>query len=543
MTELLVKGINGQVEMLTDYKDVKRKRRVNGDHSLSFYQLNTERAKDAYKLLDKRAKIIVDDDEYVVIRLNKRGHYGKSIQTIHVFFDDLINTYQYDVLNGYTNFVQCMTFIFAGTGWSWVNKGAFAATRFENFGDDTSLSLLQKSLDRFGAEFQIDNKNKTVTFKNEIGTYTDAQFRYGHNLKTFDEDIDVANFATFIKGFGKASDGSTIEVSYRSPMADVYGVLPQKPVRDERFNSKETLLAECKKIINDNPEVSFKVSITNLIENGLPIHKFGYGDYVYMLYEEADVIVQIRVIEIEDNPTNKNESPVVELSTFKQLKKMSEIVAQFQQTQKQVQQLLDDGGNINLALKRLYANTQMFTDHTGMWMIDPKDPNRYVHHGAGGSDYHKGMIRIERADGYAVMINGILQHGFDIQGSYPPYTSSSVKVEYKWWTTLSLANADCQFYTFEHKSRYLKVHVAMLATEGATSFLTIEEGANQNAKILAQTSTSDFSTSSSIAINGEFLTVDLGVPTGSRKSVYVRLRTSDETKKAYGRIVRMWLEG
>ncbi len=33
---LVVKGMNQQEEMLTDYKEVKRKRRVNGEHSLSF---------------------------------------------------------------------------------------------------------------------------------------------------------------------------------------------------------------------------------------------------------------------------------------------------------------------------------------------------------------------------------------------------------------------------------------------------------------------------------------------------------------------------
>lgn len=131
---------------------------------------------------------------------------------------------------------------------------------------------------------------------------------------------------------------------------------------------------------------------------------------------------------------------------------------------------------------------------------------------------------------------------FDIQGSYPPYTSSSVKVEYKWWTTLSTVSADCQFYTFEHKSRYLMVHVSLLATEGAMSYITVEEGANQNAKILAQASTSESSISSPIATNGEILTIDLGVPTGGRKSIYICLRTSDDTKKAYGRVVRMWLE-
>ncbi|PNK23983.1 hypothetical protein CBR56_25415, partial [Bacillus thuringiensis] len=175
---LVVKGINNQEEMLTDYKEVKRKRRVNGEHSLSFYLLNTRNVAHAYNLVDERA-IIKDKhgDEYVILGVNKRGHYGKSVTAVHIFFDDMMD-WQYNLYNGYANFKQCMDFIFNGTGWTYINQGAFAVTTFENFGDDTRSSLLQKALNRYGAEMQIDNKTKTVTFKNQIGAETDAQFRY-----------------------------------------------------------------------------------------------------------------------------------------------------------------------------------------------------------------------------------------------------------------------------------------------------------------------------------------------------------------------------
>ncbi len=110
--------------MLCDYKNVRRKRRVNGDFTLSFNLLNTDAVKHAYNLVDKRAKITDRfGDEYIIIGLNKQGHYGKAITAIHVFFDDLINNWQYDLKNGYTNFVQCMDFIFKDTGWKWVNQG------------------------------------------------------------------------------------------------------------------------------------------------------------------------------------------------------------------------------------------------------------------------------------------------------------------------------------------------------------------------------------------------------------------------------------
>ncbi|WP_242271009.1 phage tail protein [Bacillus cereus group sp. BfR-BA-01425] len=537
---LVVKGMNNQEEMLTDYKEVKRKRRVNGEHSLSFYLLNTPNVAHAYNLVDERA-IIKDKfgDEYVILGVNKRGHYGKSVTAVHIFFDNMMD-WQYNLYNGYANFKQCMDFIFNGTGWTYINQGAFAVTTFENFGDDTRSSLLQKALNRYGAEMQIDNKTKIVTFKNQIGAETDAQFRYGHNLKTFEEDTDMANFATYIRGYGKDTAGNEFMVEYESPMAKVYGRIHQKPIRDERYKTKETLLEACKKEINDVPDTRFKISIVNLIANGLsPLHKFNYGDYVYMFYEKADVKIKIRVIEIEDDPTDQTKSPIIELSTFKELKTMSAIQAQFQQTQKQVQQLLDDGGNLSLYLKRLYRNSNHFSDNTGDWYISPDDPNAYVHIGAGGLDVHRGLVRVEREDGYATIIGGILQHGFDINGHEPPFTA--VNVESWWWVTdKSDEHYNCQYYTFEHKSRYLNVLIGQLATEGASCEVAIMAGDGNT--FLAKYASNNTDPKSPIAVYGKLYEIDLGVPTGEEMSVYIRLRSTVEGKKAYCRKIRMWLD-
>ncbi|MGR5983423.1 phage tail protein [Bacillus cereus] len=538
---LVVQGLNGQSEMLTDYKEVRRKRRVNGEHSLSFYLLNTSNVAHAYNIVDKRAKIIdKTNDEYVALGINKRGHFGKAITAPHIFFDDMMD-WQYNLYNGYANFKQCMDFIFNGSGWTYINQGAFATTRFENFGDDTRLSLLQKALNRYEAEMKIDNKAKTITFKNQIGTETEAQFRYGHNLKTFEEDTDMTNFATYIRGYGKDSAGNEFMVEYESPMASVYGRIHQKPIRDERFNTRETLLEACKKTINDIPDTRFKVSIANLIENGLsPLHKFDVGDYVYMFYEKADVKIKIRVIEIEDDPTDPTKSPIVELSTFKELKTMTAIQAQFQQTQKQVQQLLDDGGNLSLALKRLYRNSNHFSDHTGDWYISPDDPNAYVHIGAGGLDVHRGLVRVEREDGFATIIGGKIQYGFDIAGHYPPFRGINV-VEDGWWLTSTHDVLDsCQFYTFEHKTRYVKLK-AQIFTEAGGEVELAMVSSDSGQQIMSKISSTQ--TSPPPQNDDVELVYDLGVPNGALKSFYLRMRNKVAGKKAYARIFRVWLEG
>ncbi|MGQ0517342.1 phage tail protein, partial [Bacillus sp. D-CC] len=70
-----------------------------------------------------------------------------------------------------------------------------------------------------------------------------------------------------IRGYGKDHNDQEIMVEYVSPMAKIYGRIHQKPIRDERYKSKETLLEACKKEINDVPDTRFKVSIVSLIEN------------------------------------------------------------------------------------------------------------------------------------------------------------------------------------------------------------------------------------------------------------------------------------
>lgn len=534
MTKLLiVTGVNGKTERLVDYKGVRRKRRVNSEHSLSFNLLNTERVKHAYNLLDKRSKITDQfGDEYIVIILTSKGHYSKSVTAIHIFFDDLINSWQYELRNGYINFVQCMDFIFAGTGWKWINQGAFAATRFENFGDDTRLALLQKALNRYGAEMKIDNKNKTVTFKNEVGLERDAQFRYGHNLKTFEEETDMSNFATVIRGYGKKNE-QEIKVEYESPMARVYGRIHQKPVRDERYNSETTLLDRCKEEINDVPDTSFKVSVVNLIKNGLELHFYDPGDYVYMLYDKADVSVKIRIVEIEDDPTDETKSPTVELSTFKQLKKREAIEAQFKQTQKQVQKLLDDGGNINLSLKKLYANSSVFTDHTGMWIIDPDDPNRYAHHGAGGSDYHKGMIRIERDDGYPLIIDGKVNFDMAISAHEPPFMGPGVEINAGWYATQNTQWSRCNFYTLKHTGRYLVFALSYAAGNGGQVRIRDNFGAVLWSVNHNKTLEDDYYYNAKI---------DMGVPTGNMRYLLLEIASNSAEHMSYVRALSKWQE-
>lgn len=514
-----------------------RKRRVNGEYSLSFVCIKTERNEHSFPLVQDESVIEYDGQKYRVkkIREYTKGSTAiKEIQAHHTFFD-IIDDYQYNTLTGTINIVQALNHVFSVTDWTWVNQGAFNSVEFENFGDKNALELFQIILERYGAEFGITGPNQ-ITLKNQIGTLRDAQFRYRHNIKTIYKDIDSTNVSTYIKGFGKG-----IEAEYTSPNVSAYGIRHAPPVRDERFTTLLGLQEHLQKVLVDIPNIVIELEVVELKEQGISIHEYDLGDTIFLIHEDLGIDATVRILEYTDYPESFK-SPSVVLANFK--KSMAKVMTSFAQTSKTVKQLTDADGNLSLALKRLYRNTDHYSDHTGDWYISPDDPNAYVHIGAGGLDIHRGLARIERDDGYAIIIGGKANWDFDIQGHNPPYTEGPIETYYFFWRTKNLYYAACNFYSYRHVARYLKIEMAVGVESGAQGKVLImdRDGVTQ---IWQLSHTNWIGDNGEISNLGETViaTVDLGVPTGDLKSFYVQLATSDSTKFAYARVIRAWLEG
>jgi hypothetical protein len=186
------------------------------------------------------------------------------------------------------------------------------------------------------------------------------------------------------------------------------------------------------------------------------------------------------------------------------------------------------------------SDSLFYWDGTALMAIDAVDADKWVRLNSDGLYIAKGALTLERPDGFVVVNDGIQQNDFTIGGTYPTFTSSSVTVDGRYWSTTKDTPQDCHYFTFNHDARYLKVRVALYA-ESATagSRMSIERSGNT----LAQRTTYDTDSQSDLAVYGENLTVDLGIPTGDVMSVYVRLKTGVEGNRAYGRIIRVWKEG
>lgn len=189
-------------------------------------------------------------------------------------------------------------------------------------------------------------------------------------------------------------------------------------------------------------------------------------------------------------------------------------------------------GQIEVARNTIRRDSNFFWDENGLKMVDPNDPTRYALHTSGGSEYHKGMIYVEREDGFPTIVGGKVNMNFAIGHAYPPFTSRSVHIDGGWWYCTANELLNCQFFSFRHEARYLKVRVYQYAeswSSNAAIVSAITDDLLASRSSNARTKTED---------SGAWLTVDFGTPTGNYISIYFRLGSTNpnEDSRAYGRI-------
>ncbi|WP_176543103.1 phage tail spike protein [Bacillus thuringiensis] len=308
-----VTDLQGNTEAFTDFIDFRRYRRVNGDHYISFMIFDTPgnayTASDAFNMIAEESIIGADENEYRVKTCEKRviGDIPVKIVTaIHTFFD-LIDQYVYDTVTNTQSLQQIASLIFKDTKYTPIVLADVPKREFESFGDGNVISLLNKALDAYGVEFEV--LGTQVIFKNQIGNKTDFQFRRKYNIKDIKETIDTKGLSTYIRGYGK----DNLFAVYTSPNATKFGLRHANPVRDERFTVYENLLAEMKKRLNDKPNVTIELEITDLKKLGFDYDVISLGDSGFIIHEVLNIDYEARIIEYIDYPfeQTKNSSVVI----------------------------------------------------------------------------------------------------------------------------------------------------------------------------------------------------------------------------------------
>ncbi|MBG9585613.1 phage tail spike protein [Cytobacillus firmus] len=321
---LVITDLSGRTEALTDIKGIEVNEEVNGDFSISFTSVFTDKNAHSYPLLTEEAIVDFEGHEFR-IKVLSEDRFRKAVKAPHIFFD-LIDHQVYDINGGTKTIQEFFQIALAGSGWTFEIIGQFGSKLIPNFGEDNAVSLIKLICDVFECERKIEPGKHLKVYK-EIGKDNDEQFRYKHNIKTLKKNVDTSKLATVIKGYG----GNGLEVIYTSPNVSRYGERHAEPVRDERFTVAESLIERCRQDLIDVPEVTFDLEVTQLGFDA------DLGDKVWTIYEPMDIKFQQRVMAKKSFPYT-NRTPVVTLSNKKQsfVDLLTETNIRINENQKQV---------------------------------------------------------------------------------------------------------------------------------------------------------------------------------------------------------------
>ncbi|MGJ9381543.1 prophage endopeptidase tail family protein [Salipaludibacillus sp. CF4.18] len=198
-------------------------------------------------------------------------------------------------------------------------------------------------------------------------------------------------------------------------------------------------------------------------------------------------------------------------------------------------------GTIKTQLIRIEGEENLFYwDGAELIAIDPNDLEKYTSLKSDGL-VTMGTLTAYRDDGFPVMIGGKLQYDMNLQSANPPFRSKilTAQSEGEMITTDRTEFLNFDFYWIRHIARYLNFRVFQ-DTEGpagSRSIVAISSTETGGTIVERETYGDDgFG-------GGHLITVDLGVPDGSYKSFYVRLRRNSTATSASLRIVNAYLEG
>lgn len=202
-------------------------------------------------------------------------------------------------------------------------------------------------------------------------------------------------------------------------------------------------------------------------------------------------------------------------------------------------------GSINTGNITIIGENEFFYwDGNALEAIDPDDVRRYVRLTSKGLYVARGAITIEREDGHKVIDNGMSAYDVNIQAITLPMFHgpgvASVQRTYSiWMRSRSTTSLDYNQYRFKRDARYLKVRFRVLASGSNTGYLEIWMGGS----VVASSSTTLTDEYAQSVLNGQTLTVDMGVPNGLRETFQVRMRSSQEGEDVFAVVSEYWLEG
>ncbi|MBF4500241.1 phage tail protein [Savagea sp. SN6] len=267
---------------VTNYKNLEIVEEVNGSLVLSFTSFNYENK--AHTLLKEESIVTVNDYDFKIKQIGE-NQYAKQVNAVSTFFN--LSGERTDKIYGGTKKISdFIEWTFKNINWSYSMDQDIKDdyVLIANYGNDNYLKLIQGLCAATEIEYKI-MPNNHVHFAKKIGPDNDAQYRYGHNIKTLDRQVDTTNLATKIVGYG----ANGLKVAYTSPNAEKFGIIEAEPISDERFTIANNLVEYIKKELNDEPEIAITLDTIELLDKDL-------GESVWLIYEPLDITIKSRIL-------------------------------------------------------------------------------------------------------------------------------------------------------------------------------------------------------------------------------------------------------
>ncbi|MBZ5203190.1 phage tail protein [Planomicrobium chinense] len=339
---IAITDIMGETRQVTGIKTAVRSRKVNGEKTVSLVVIPTETNGHSFESVDTESRFTFQGEPYIIKKVQEKSVGRVSIKTaeaVHSFFDDMINSFQYETFTGSQTFAAALQRVFGPTAYSFSIVDSFTAEQFENFGSDNCLALFQKVLERYGAEFEVIGMR--VYLKRKIGQDTGFQLRWKHNIKSIEKQVDTEGLATIIRGFGGTPNDAgkyPIEREYRSNV-ELFGELHASAVYNESLSTVAGMDAHLAKTLVSEPQLSITVDISTV--DGVVKNE---GDRGYIFYDPMKIKVEARVVEITEtfeyaDRKWKARQSAVTLSNLRN--KLTDVTTRFAQTTKRVDRLFD----------------------------------------------------------------------------------------------------------------------------------------------------------------------------------------------------------
>ncbi|MGO3608288.1 MAG: phage tail protein [Enterococcus sp.] len=295
--------------------DISFSHKVNGEKSLRGTIYTGD---EVINNIDRGWSLTFEDEVYFItyaLPVDNGEVVTVEFDAVHEFFFKMGKSVVYKQLTGSNTALSYLNLIFTGSGYNFSLGTTIPAFEKQNFGMKNRLALFNDFINSTNTEFKI--VDKTVTIVEKVGNDLSTIVRKGFNMQDLSLEQNIGEFVTYVKGFGAFKDPDDeskgrLEVEYRSPLADIYGVLEADPVVDERYTQTDSMLARLKELVESSYSISVSLTVEDLQQAG---YKYAFpnpGDYIMAIDEKLGFQQKIRIVGIEEsfdimgNPLNKS---------------------------------------------------------------------------------------------------------------------------------------------------------------------------------------------------------------------------------------------